>query len=282
MAIEGSALELLCDQSLTDTARIIGLRIAALGGEWHEIAADDFARMVAGYPKQETIARHVRQLEVAGYIERKPGGRGHSDRFKWADRPCKNMESKKDSPEENTGSKDLDLTNFSGLKPIVVVEGGSSNPPIVPLRALDPKAEELIGSRPEQLTGCRGSFRDYLVARVPASRQYAYVQTVIGWLEDIDPGVWRLHTGGWLPPPERTRVLAAALNDLAASDEATMKRPVGDVANLRTKINVLLRKRGDHERNGNTDTGRAGAAPRAATGTTDQSARRNKPLGYED
>ena len=35
-------------------------------------------------------------------------------------------------------------------------------------------------------------------------------------------------------------MLAAALNELAAGEESKMKRGVGDPANLRTKLNILL------------------------------------------
>jgi len=110
---------------------------------------------------------------------------------------------------------------------------------------LDPKADEAIERHGEKLAGCRGALRDYLAQRVHPPRQYAYVQKIAGWLDGLDPSVFRLPDGTTLPADGRTGLLADALNDLAASDERCMKRPAGDPANLRTKISVLLAQRCD-------------------------------------
>lgn len=273
-AVSERELLLLQDQGLSDAARVIGLRIAALGEGFHEIVATEFSKMVYGYPNRETIARHLRQLELAGYVERRPGGRGHADAFSF--RSVVSPPSKNIDPVKNEGLNDLGPRKTDVLKSLVGGEDeGGIEPPISPLRgSLSEKAEKLIGERP-QLTGCRGSLRDYLAARVPQSRQYAYVQTILGWLDDIHPGIWLLPTGGRLEKPERTRMLAAALNDLAASDESKLKRPVGDVGNLQTKINVLIRKRkddrsSDSRKNHTRATGTEGRAHQ------DQSGRRRR------
>ena len=79
--------DLIYDARLSESARIIGLHVAieASGDEPTEIPYDDFARILKEAPSVDTIARHVRQLVVHGYIERRSGGRG-SPRFAWA--PC--------------------------------------------------------------------------------------------------------------------------------------------------------------------------------------------------
>lgn len=268
MALSAHELALLTDARLTSDARVIGLYLLSKGDGVHEVARVEFGDVLSNAAGKDRVQRAVAQLERFEWVKRTPGGRGHSDRFEIKVPDC-------------TAPKPLSSRIARHLKPLVVEDDDEVLPPIVPLRALDPKADQVIQDHGDKLAGCRGSMTDYLIARVPASRQYAFVQTVVGWMGDIDPAVWRLPAGGWLDPPERTKVLAAAFNDLAASDEATMKRPVGDVANLRTKINVLLRKRGDHG-NGNGNGGGAAATQRRATGTSDQSTRRTKPLGYEE
>lgn len=279
-------MQMLCDQRLSDGARVIGLRIAALGDDLHELAPDDFSRMVAGFPKQETIAKHLRQLEILGYIERKPGGRAHSDRFRFLFSAEENAGPKKDSPLQNAGANDLAPENMSDLNTLVVGEEEDvrRKPPISPLRCeLDEKAKATVDANAGILAGCRGSMRDYLAANVPMARQYAYVQSVVGWLNDINPAIWALPDGGWLEKPKRTPLLAEAFNDLGASDERVMKRPVGDIANLQTKLNYLLRKRSNGKRTGNngstgTDTGRI-AAEGGGTAVPDQTSRRRRGFG---
>lgn len=274
VTILDKAFQLLCDQSLTDAARIIGLRMAALEDDWHELAPDDFAKMVSGYPRADAVRRHLRQLEMAGYIERKIGGRGHSDSFRFIASDV-STSLKTDRLESKPDANDLDSRFDSTLSAPVVEEGDgvTDKPPSSPFQ-LSERVEAAFTKHAEVLAGCRGALRDYLRDNVPTdSRRYAYVQSVASWMADADPSVWRLRDGGLLPKDERPSTLAAALNEIAAGDERTMKRPVGDPGNLKTKINILLKQRGQNGRSNGTNAGRNG------TGNGDHETLRDEASG---
>lgn len=239
---------ILRDNGLSDTAARLALVIARKGEGWHEISPAEFARGVSGYPSAEKVARHLKQLEVAGYVERKAGGRGHSDRFQISERildPTRIPDLSANRPPSDAGAKVLDPTPEQGLNALVVAVGdGVDNPPVVP-PPLDERTAAALQQHDELFAGCRGALRDYLTDYVPEPRKrYAFVQLVAGWLNGIDPNVWRLPDGSLLPPDERPGALALALNDLGASTR-TMKSPPGDPANLRTKLGVHLRQRTD-------------------------------------
>lgn len=243
--MEPRQLELMRDARLSDSARILGLHLSMLGEGEHEMSFDQLATLLHGSPQTETVGKHMRQLCIFGYAERtSAGGRG-SPRYRWV---AKISAPKIIGPEQSLPRKN------SAQSPTVVVDEADVKqiPPIVP--PLDERTENALNQHGKKLEGCRGALRDYLRANVPTpTRRYAYVHTIATWLDGGDPNVWRLADGSGLPPPERPAMLAAALNELAAGDEAKMKRPAGDPANLRTKINVLLKQRGDHERrNGGT------------------------------
>lgn len=109
--------------------------------------------------------------------------------------------------------------------------------------------EKAIDINAEILKGCRGALRDYLDIKVgDPTRQYGYVQTVVGWLQGTDPKLWTTPAGDTIQPNERAPLLAEALNDLLGSDESRMARPVGDPGNLRTKTSVLVTMRASRER----------------------------------
>jgi hypothetical protein len=147
-------------------------------------------------------------------------------------------------------------------------------PPIIPLST---DAERALRQHSDLLTGCRGALRDYLRQCVAPEKQYAYVQTVAGWLNDLEP-VFRLPDGSSLHDRgERTKALGNALNLLAASEERMMTRPIGDPDNLRTKLNVQLRKRSNGERNGSYDRAATGASSSEAAGPG-----RGKYAGLDD
>lgn len=274
-----SEFDLLCDQSLSDAARVIGLRICAMGDDWHELAPDDFAKMCAGYPKHETIAKHLRALEISGYIVRKSGGRGHSDSFRFAF----SSEQKSGSKTFRSGVLSIRPENSPDLNAVVVVEGVVEETPIVPLPVLSAEAEAAIEKNDAKLAGCRDSLRDYLTSRVPPDRQKAYVYTIVAWLDDSDPSVWRKPTGGWLGKEFRTAVLATALNELGAANEKMRKYEAGDPVNLKTKINILIKQR-ESDGNGRerNHSRTAGGESRAATGTDNQSARRRRTFSDSD
>lgn len=252
-------LELLRDARLSDSARILGLHLSMLGEGEHEMSFDELAALLHGTPQTETVGKHMRQLCVFGYAERtSAGGRG-SPRYRWVP--------------ELSGPKKIGLEQSmprkkSAQSATVVVDDGDveQTPPISPLKVLDKRAERALEQHNAILAGCRGALRDYLTDYVIPEKQYAFVQLVAGWLNGIDAGVWKLPTGSSLPPPERPGMLATALNDLAASSRL-MKGPVGEPANLRTKLNVLLRQRGDNERrNGGTGHHSGGASGQGSGG----------------
>ena len=252
-------IALLQDTRLSDQARIIGLYLSehCAGEEPVELPSDEISMLLNGIPVAETVRRHIRHLLVAGYVEKSPGGRGHSDSYRWiAPQECgaKNLDpqicgSKKIDPQE-CGSKSLYPHRIVGLsarsssskEDEVVVAGAREGE--LNVENLDPRALAAMGEHQELMRGCRGALKDYLLLRVSLSRQYGYVQTIASWMAGIDASVWRLADGSQLPPAERTGLLAVALNELLGSDEAPMSRPAGDPGNLRTKVSVLLRKRG--------------------------------------
>ena len=268
-------MELLRDARLSDAARILGLHLSMLGEGDHELSFDALAAIVHGTPQTETIGKHMRQLTVHGYAERTSGGGRGSPRYRWHESSAP----KKIGPEQSLPR------NFSAQSDTVVVDDEDKQiPPIVPPK-LDDRTEKALDQHAGKLTGCRGALRDYLTANVPTpTRRYAYVHTIATWLDGGDPNVWRLADGSGLPPPERPALLATALNELAAGDEKMMKRPIGDPANLRTKINILLRQRNDHERrNGGTghNGGRAAGQGSSSAGTGGGQAERRR-RGYTD
>jgi len=239
-------MRIMGDNSLADGARLLALRLCALGeDDWHEVSHEAIARFLHGYPSSDTIRRLTRQLEVSGYLEIRPGGKGHPQAYRIIkDRSTADLKlTLRTGADLNTDRLGIgaDLSVRSSRRDVVVEE----EPPIVPL---SPQAERAITEAGDKLEGCRGALRDYLRQRVPPDRQFGYVMSVVGWLNGISPGTWRLPDGSNLPPDQQTAALADALNDLAASKESSMKRPVGDPANLRTKINVLLKQGWNRER----------------------------------
>lgn len=281
--MEDRVARMLLDNSLSDTARVLGVWIASWGEELREVSPDEFARIAHGWPSPDTIARHIRQLRVAGYIEQKAGGRGHSDRFRFRLSTAIQGVSKDRTESEPGSICGIDATNDPDVSLSTDTQGGpklwvgvggvtddveeGEEPPVVPHRpepALSIDAERALAEHGELLAGCRGALRDYLRQRVPLERQFGYVMTVVGWRNGISKA-FRKPDGTSALASEQNAILADALNDLAASDEAQMSRPLGDPANLRTKINVLLRQANDPPRpaNGAVPAGRARRTPQS-------------------
>ena len=181
--------DLIYDARLSESARIIGLHVAieASGDEPTEIPYDDFARILKEAPSVDTIARHVRQLVVHGYIERRSGGRG-SPRFAWA--PCS-------TPQKCGANKVLDDSTpqicgpecslySAHMRTITLLRTGadhtaptttSSKPPPPP--PLDARAREFISER-ESLVDTRNPLLDYVTEKVDPGKHLAYVHTVAG------------------------------------------------------------------------------------------------------
>jgi hypothetical protein len=253
-------LAILTDASLSTDARIVALVLLQRGDGWHEVSSDVACDMLSNEATPDRARRAIHQLERRGTLERRAGGRGHADSFriKVTENPQPKIKVT-DFPQPKT----VKVTDSTQPKATVVEDDDEVRPPIVPLAGLEPRTEAVVAL----LNGCRGAVRDYLIAHVPsAPRQYAYAQTVRSWMDDADPSVWRLPDGSSLPKPERAKALAAALNEMAAGEERKMKRPVGDPANLKTKLNINLKQRQAHERSpASTHGGRTAAPGRAVT-----------------
>lgn len=259
----GDWVAVVLDPRLTPNACRVALLVAGKGDGTHEVAHEDFA-IVLNHASEKTVRAALKLAVHLGYLQRSPGGRGHSDRYEFRvpkkaglkDRVPKNGGLNTDSPAKNGG-----LSDSSSRRKEEV--GGNPIPNPSPLarffdvvRAVDApdnagvseRAEEAIGQHGEKLAGCRGALRDYLCQRVKPTRQAPYVQSIAGWLNGLSPGVWKRPDGSAVPPEGRTAMLALALNDLAASDEEAMKRPAGDVANLKTKLSIIIRQEYDRGR----------------------------------
>lgn len=279
MAKKSERIALIEDARLSDTAVRLGCWMEAKAVDWTEVSTDQFALILNGFPSPDTIRRAVRQLELSGWVERRKGGRGHADSFRFTpasvpslkrdktpDRPAPMPSLNSDRLESPAGVTVTPASVPSLNSPDTYARDHASRvrspspseveeePPIVPL---GDRAERALWQHGDRLKGCRGALRDYVAAFVETRRQYSYIQTIATWLDDGDPGVWLRPDGSRLPPEERNALLAAALNELAAGDEAKMKRPVGDPGNLRTKINILLKPRRHGYRATGTDGGRA-------------------------
>lgn len=267
---------LIADSRLTDAARLLGIHLAMLGEGEHELPYDQLATLLHGCPNRNTVGGHIRKLEAFGYIERtSEGGRGHSPRFRWIglapNEACANAT-------YSTNARALTATDD-------VADADVTTPPVIPLPpALHPDAEAAIERHGEKLRGCRDSLRDYLRLRVPPERQYGYVQAVATWLDGFGFN-WSSgrHQGMPLPRGERPPLLAAALNELAATNEGKRVHDAGDPANLKTKLGILLNPREHnvrHHAGTGTDGRHRGAAAgvRSEAGATDRGARPRIPI----
>jgi hypothetical protein len=244
------------DLNLSPEARTLVAHVAMIGGG--EVPYARLLRMLH-LSNEKKLRRVVSEAEDAGWVTvDRQTGRGHSPRFVYT--TPKNGTLKDRVPEKGSLNTDR-LPENGGVKPPVVVVDAVVVTPLNPPSGLDERTAAVV----DRLAGCRGALTDYLLAAVPdPTRRYSYAQTVASWMAGMDPSVWRLPGGALLPAPDRPGMLAASLNELAAGDERMMKRPVGDPANLRTKLNVNLKKRQDHERKpAGSDSGAAHAKGRS-------------------
>lgn len=262
-------MRLLTDARLSSDARVLGLYIASRGEGFHEIPRDELGDVLTNQCSRDRVQRALGQLVRFAWLVRKPGGRGHADSFaftKVADSPAPKVDSDQDSRQvKATGGEDE----------------RRREPPVIPLFNSE-AAEAAIAQHGEKLAGCRGALRDYLKARVPASRQSAYVHALAGWIDGISPWVWKRPDGSSLPDERKPGAIAAALNDLAASDESRMKRPQGDIGNLETKLEFQL-KRGAYRESGNGSNRRraVGETPNSTGTGGSQAHRRRRTYGSD-
>jgi hypothetical protein len=230
---------LLLDARLTDQARVLGLFIASLGDGAHEIAHDDFAMILHGTPGQETIRRHLRQLEVFRYVERSAGGRGHSDSYRFLN----------DSPASDVGLSDRSTLNV-GLKP-AEKDRSSSDVGLKnrPTQSGDLNASSRTRDHGDQKTSSPSSPSPSAGARTPGTvtefdrraleklkqhlgPQYSESASLMAELCPTNIAAWAssvctLYLGEHptdplvqgVPPPERPQKVAMALTHYAAAEK---------------------------------------------------------------
>lgn len=225
--MEPDITAVIADARLSPEACRIVLYVASMGDGAHEVSHREFARVLQN-PGQKKL-REAIQDATDLYLNRTAGGRGHNDRYEF--RCATSVQPKSDR-----------VAPGAHLKPTVVGGEGSSTPFDSPVDQypLAVNAMKAISDSAEKLEGCRGALVDYLQARVKTDRQYSYVQAVVSWL-DNPAQVFNDATGARVPQAERVKLLAVALNEMAASDESMYKAPVGDVRNVKNKLFALAK-----------------------------------------
>lgn len=218
---------LLHDSRLSDPARILGLYISLLPEGPNELPHDSLSTLLHGTPNPDTVGRHLRKLATHGYVKRTSLGGSGSPRYEWCAREISRGEARVP-------------VKFHGESPTVVEGGGVRDTPFNSPEPLDVKALRAIEQAGDRLSGCRGALRDYLQSRVPQDHQYAYVQAVVSWI-DNPLTTFRQPDGSAVPASERTKMLAVALNEMAATDEGGRKYKTGDPINLRNKLSAVIR-----------------------------------------
>jgi hypothetical protein len=253
------------DTRLTPEACRATLYVASLGSGEHEVRWTDFAALL-NHPGEKAVRAALRVAVDAEWIERRAGGRGHPDRYSFRVPPGAAVSDTVPPAGSLNGLRvppGASLSERSSSKE-VDVEVGSELPHA--REAFFPIAESAlaaIDSRATDFNGCRSAVTDYLARRVPTNRQHGWVFTVAGWFDGIDASVFKYPTGMKAPPAEWPKVMAAGLNELMATDESRMSRPVGDPGNLKTKIQILLKQ---WAHNANPDHGGPTIATRANPG----------------
>jgi hypothetical protein len=235
---------IVADPHVTNEAFRLIMFVASHGPGEHDIEADEL-RMVLGC-KDDRVVRAARERAARlGFIEWRRTGRGNT--YRYADH-AQNAQS--------------DHAKSAQSAPPVVVDDGDITP-LVPLEhPVAVKAMQAIGAAEEKLVGCRGARVDYLQARVPEHRQYAYVQSVVAWI-DNPLTAFRGPNGMPVPQEERTKLLAVALNEMNATNEGKRKHDEGDPANLKNKLGFVIRDRyAEHQKATGTDGHRTRAGPR--------------------
>lgn len=259
MALTEQQLELLQDAAISTDARVLGLWLSDNAIDWLEVDIEQFNDLLSADATKDRRQRALAQLERRGWAERRPGGRGHSDCFRFSGRKTRQLsatlpeiqaaesgtypDSSRESRQVSTdSSRDIRQLNDPGggyRGGREENEGGGEQHPPTP--HLESAAIEAMSRHGEVLAGCRGSLRDYLLSRVSPGSQSAYVHAVVCYLNDQQP-VFRYPDGSRIPTELRRGLLATALNELGAQDEQRMKSPVGDVRNLKTKIDIVIRQ----------------------------------------
>lgn len=231
------------DTRLTPEAARLALYIASLGDGEHEVRRTDFAALL-NHPGEKGIREALRVGVEAGWLDRRPGGRGHPDRFAFRVAPGATLS---DRVPPGGSLNALRVPAGATLSVSSSSSGVDVGGDLTTARErLYPIAETVLAAmdkRASDFNGCRSSVVDYLARRVPTDRQHGWIYAVAGWFDGMDVSVFRYPDGSTLPADQRSKVMAAGLNELMSTNEATgFSRPSGDAANLKTKIQILLRQ----------------------------------------
>lgn len=81
--LDPAVAALVTDARLSDSAVRMALYLASQGGEWVAMGREDWRRLLFGKVGKNRIAEDLSDLAHYGYIERKLGGRGAADRFRF-------------------------------------------------------------------------------------------------------------------------------------------------------------------------------------------------------
>lgn len=240
--------EIVNDPRLTPDAVRLILAVATRGEGPQEIEADDL-RLLLGCKSERPVYNARDRATRHGYIRWKQGGKAHANVYEYLGH---RYEVKAD-------------TSATGTRYSRVDDEGDVVPPIVPLWPLSPEAEAAIERHAKLLTGCRDALRDYLRRRVTPPRQSAYVNDIAGKINGLGFN-WK-----GLAAESRPGLVAASLNELAATDEASQyKNPAGDPRNLRTKLGIMV------------DGANGWGGRRQATGSDGRRSPRDLPADQQD
>lgn len=105
MANSSDVTAVVCDARLTPDAVRLILFVAGLGPGQHEVSHTQFLILLNHQGGDRRVRRALALATELGWMERSPGGRGHSDLYEF-------------SPTSNGTPKNLALPNSGSLNPI--------------------------------------------------------------------------------------------------------------------------------------------------------------------
>jgi hypothetical protein len=265
MAESASIAALALDARLSDAARVLGFYIATKGAGEHEIGRDDFRRVLHGSPSKDKVSRALSELELHGYVKRKPGGRGHADAFAF-------------SVPVGATLKDSVPTGPT-LKPDSVPVGATLKRTTTPTTSSTPTSTTGAGRREVRSIEAE-RLRKYLGARESAFAQMAvsadhpetWASAVMGkWGPDgTERPAWR-----GIEEDRRPEILAAAMYDFAVDGHRYENRHFDGYVR---KI-IRADRRGDDDRRNESAGGSGGAGQSQALRATGTDGRRHPKAG---
>jgi hypothetical protein len=204
-------LALLRDSRLSPAARVCGLYIAGHQDEWVEVSRDDYRRLLCGAGR-ERVYKALGELELWGYVDRRVGGKGHSDSFRFSGR--------KTVPLKDTGREIVPLNPDSGSKSLSL-NGASSSPASSPSPAGVRTRETDVADDPA-LAQLRAALAPHdppidRLRRTTGSTEWA--ASIWDWYRpatEADAGGTKVRDLEDLTPAEAMEVVAMAIADYAS------------------------------------------------------------------